>query len=47
MRTYVTIAQIKKIHSTKKAIPGKIYYTNTDEAYMGNSDGSLRKMVTE
>lgn len=44
---YYTIDQIKEIHKKKIAIHNKLYYTNTDEVYIGTEDRRLRKMVTE
>lgn len=42
-----TLEQIKAIDKAKSAVLNKLYYTNTDEVYIGTSENKLRKMITE
>lgn len=42
-----TLEQIKAIRKAKSAVLNKLYYTNTDEVYIGTADNKLRKMITE
>jgi len=47
IRITYTIEQIKAIDKAKSAVLNKLYYTNTDEVYIGTSENKLRKMITE